>query len=309
MGIIIGSYNLDKFSGTSDKDIIKICEIIQDAAVDIIAIQEIFKKSALDKLLDELGRREWDGCWDSPKSSSSLAAEGYAFIWKKNKLCLSQSQDGKCFKPYIFDDYSGELIRDPFYGRFELISNSMVELRLINTHIISSKRISKSVSDDSDDGFGAVYGRNRELSILMGKILPYIDDKTNDINRNEVDGRCRKPITILLGDYNLNLKESGARKEFIFVPNIIIREGRSEKNIITTQTDLTTLKKDLSNADTEGAYASNFDHFSYDKNHSIKAMCRAVKSPENPEIYNGDYEQYKERVSNHLLVVMNLEFT
>ena len=80
----IGSFNMYKFQAyRSDKeiskDLNKIAEIIRTEQFDIIALQEIFSKTAMNMLLSRLGRN-WNGSWESPQSTSIQAAEGYALI-------------------------------------------------------------------------------------------------------------------------------------------------------------------------------------------------------------------------------------
>jgi len=315
MSIIIGSFNMFKFSANTHKELECVRAIINKNEIDILAIQEIFSQGALNNLLRELGPG-WDGRWKSPDSKSVSAAEGYAFVWNTNKICLSHRRSGEPFEPVIHRQYphkeAGALIRDPFYARFELKNNRMTEIRLINTHIMFSLKREENDADDHDSSIklpGAVSMRKKEFEILATKILPKIDDKDYDRYWNEVDEICRRPITILLGDYNLNLKESGAKDTFIDEPLILIREGSSEKRIITVQKDLTTLKTDLSNAETEGGYRNNFDHFTFDSNRPIRVDCYAVDAPNDPELFSGNYQKYRENVSDHLMIVMRLELT
>ena len=151
MAYKIGSFNMFKFSFQSDseirKDFTKLSRIIRDNRFDIIALQEVFSPNALGRLLDYLGRFEWDGVWDSPTSSSSIAAEGYGFIWNKRRMRLAVTPlpDGteKTFRPHIYNQYrvdrrlgQTQLIRNPYYARFEPLDGSFCEIRLINTHII-----------------------------------------------------------------------------------------------------------------------------------------------------------------------------
>ena len=217
MGIRIGSFNLFKFSTNSMKNLDVVARIIKDNAVDILAIQEIFSQQALKHLLMHLGP-EWDGKWDSPNSRSVSAAEGYAFVWNKSRIELSKRKDNVKFLPVIHNQYPHKdgiaLIRNPYYGRFVVKSNEMIEIRLINTHIMYSLNREVNESDMHDSSImyqSDVKMRKRELEILATKILPKIDDKTYDYQWNEVDMICRKPYTILLGDYNLNLKGSEAK--------------------------------------------------------------------------------------------------
>ena len=65
MAYKIGSFNMFKFSFQSDseirKDFTKLSRIIRDNRFDIIALQEVFSPNALARLLDYLGRFEWNG--------------------------------------------------------------------------------------------------------------------------------------------------------------------------------------------------------------------------------------------------------
>ena len=312
--IRVASFNLFKYSSNTAKNLNTIASIIKDNAVDVLAIQEIFSKQALDNLLMNLGPN-WEGRWDSPNSRSVSAAEGYAYVWDSNKITLSKRRDGSQFIPVIHNQYPHKdgmnLIRNPYYGRFVLKQNEMIELRLINTHIMYSMNRDINESDDHDTSImylSDVKLRKRELEILATKILPKLDDKTYDLQWNEVDGICRKPYTILLGDYNLNLKQSGAKDTFIDEQEIIIRDANSEKIIVTLQEELTTLKAKTKDKPQIDGYRNNFDHFTYDRMRPIETRCWAVDAPNDTRYYRGDYNKYKDDVSDHLMIVMEICF-
>lgn len=312
----IASFNLYKFSTNTEKELNEVSQIIRENKVDILAIQEIFSKGALDNLLKELnakGNVHWDGRWASPNSRSVSAAEGYAFIWNKDRIELSQNRSGKVFEPRIHNQYPHrdgiELIRNPYYGRFVIKENRMTEFRLINTHIMFSFNREENELDDQEsivENLGAIAMRNRELDILAGKILPKLDDKAYDYQWNERDGICRKPYTILLGDYNLNLKDSPAKGSLIVNDEIMICDSIAEKKIITIQKDLSTLRKNTDSQ--EGGYRNNFDHFTYDQNRPLEVVrCWAVDAPNKMRNFAGDYEKYRKDVSDHLMVIMELK--
>lgn len=311
----IASFNLYKFSANTHKELNIIRRIIEENNIDILAIQEIFSKAALVNLLRELGVSHWDGRWASPDSKSVSAAEGYAFVWNKDRIELSRSKSGKVFEPVIHNQYphkdGAELIRNPFYGRFIVKDNRMIELRLINTHIMFSLNREENDSDDHDSSLGkvgAVTMRKREFNILASKILPKLDDKVYDYQWKEVDNICRRPYTILLGDYNLNLRESGVKDTFIDNPLIVIRDANAEKRIVTVQKDLTTLRAKTTEHPFIDGYKNNFDHFTYDSNRPIETKCWAVDIPNAPSYYGGDYEKYKKDISDHLMIIMELNF-
>ena len=292
-----------------------VAQIILDNHVDILAVQEIFSAQAGKKLLLKLGPR-WDGRWDTPNSRSSSAAEGYAYFWNKDRIGLSKRKNGTVFEPVIHNQYPhkdcNSLIRNPYYGRFVLKANERTEIRLINTHIMFSKKreINDSEDHDSSIAYGSdVASRREEFEILASKILPKLDDKEYDKQWDEVDGFCRKPYTILLGDYNLNLHESGARDTFIDQPLIIVKDANTEKHIVTVQTDLTTLRAKTSEKPYIDGYRNNFDHFTYDSNRPIITKSWAVDAPNDSRYYSGNYDQYKENVSDHLMIILEMELT
>ena len=286
MGIRIASFNLYKFSSYTHKEEGIIAQMVKDYDIDILAIQEIFSKKAMDRIIKVLGAN-YDGRWASPNPyyGSSLSAEGYAFIWNKKKFSLSQNKSGKVFEPHIFSQYAKKnfekLVRDPLYGRFNLNSNKIIEIRLLNTHIVYSKDKQINDSDERDittEKIGDITMRKREFEILATRLLPKIDNKDYDAQLNETDGVCRRPYTVLLGDYNLNLKGSGANGAFI-EPFIKVIDANSQKAITTIQTDLTTLKSKNPETQKIDGYSNNYDHFTYDAQRPVKAIAWAIKIP------------------------------
>lgn len=314
MSIRIASFNAYKFSTNTHKDVSIVAQIIKDYEIDIIAIQEIFSKDAMIKLKNELGT-QWKGYWEPPTPyyGSAQSAEGYSFLWNTRRFHLSKNRTGKEFTPRIFSQYAhkdfGKLVRDPLYGRFTLNSNEMIEIRLLNTHIVYSMDKQINDSDERDittERIGDITMRKRELEILTSRLLPKIDNKDYDAQYGERDGICRRPYTILLGDYNLNLKESGAKGAFIDNPIIEIIDADSKKVITTIQTDLSTLKSKTHDNPNITGYSNNFDHFTYDSERSIKTSAYALKIPSERK-YGLDYDAYKKDVSDHLMIVLDLD--
>lgn len=309
----IGSFNLYKFSRNASKERLqKIAEIIKESEVDIVAVQEVFSEEALKNLL--MYMEGWKMSWDSPQSRSVSAAEGYGFLWNENTVLLSRNRSGKVFEPVIHNQYPhkdvGSLIRNPYYGRFVLKNNEMCEIRLINTHIMFSLDRSVNESDDHDASIDLsdLKMRKREFEILASKILPKLEDKTYDLFWGENDGKCRNPYTILLGDYNLNLKSSGA-KGAVLEDNlavIMVQDAKSLKEIITVQDQLTTLRKKNPETEKIEGYRNNFDHFTYDKKRPIKTKCWALDAPR--KMFGGNYDEYKKLASDHLMIVLELSF-
>ncbi|MCM1162018.1 MAG: hypothetical protein NC412_12445 [Roseburia sp.] len=338
MGYRIGSFNLYKFSLRSDehikKNMQKIAKIIRKADLDVVAIQEIFNKKALDRLISELTDSErWEGRWASPNSRSVSAAEGYAFIWKNARLRLAENRDGKVFEPRILNQYKVDksfgqkhLIRNPYYIRLTpaarscnrsckrelpLLNGPFAEIRLINTHIMFSKNRDENESDNHDfSDLGAVSMRRNEFDILSKVVYPKYSDKTYDLMNGERDAPCMPAYTIMLGDYNLNLKSGTAQGSFLKPDEEIIELADERKRIVTVQGELTTLKskkEGVSYSQADG-YANNYDHFTYDEKR-FEGITLDVKRIEAvKECYGDDFDLYRKEVSDHLPIVLDLEF-
>ena len=307
MAYKIGSFNMFKFSFQSDSEIRKdftiLSRIIRDNKFDIIALQEVFSPNALGRLLDYLGRFEWDGVWDSPSSFSSISAEGYGFIWNKRRMRLAVTTlpDGteKAFRPHIYNQYrvdrrlgQTQLIRNPYYARFEPLDGSFCEIRLINIHIMFAKGNSSNLLD-----FGAVTMRRHEFDVLTQALYNTIADKRY--------GNNRPAYTIILGDYNLNLKSSGATGAFLNEV-VIVQDRNNIKTLITVQDELTTLKA----AKTEGLdssyWANNYDHFTYDRDRFGGVSVSSNRINTVKSYCNNDYEQHRKIVSDHVPIILNL---
>lgn len=311
MAYKIGSFNMFKFSFQSDSEIRKdftvLSRIIRDNKFDIIALQEVFSPNALDRLLSYLGRYEWDGVWGSPTSFSTIAAEGYGFIWNKRRMRLAVTTlpDGtkKTFRPHIYNQYrvdrrmgQTQLIRNPYYARFEPLDGSFCEIRLINTHIMFAKGSSTNHLLD----IGAVTMRKREFDILTQALYNSISDKRY--------GNNRPAYTIILGDYNLNLKTSGAVGAFLN-EIVTVQNGGQIKRLITVQDQLTTLKSGKSESQEESSFtywANNYDHFTYDIDRfsTVSAVSGRINTVK--DYCNDDYELHRRIVSDHVPVELKI---
>lgn len=311
MSYKIGSFNLYKFSYQSDKDIKKdfekIAEIIRNEGFDIIALQEVFSEDAVKYLMRFLGASEWDYCWDSPRKSLSVQeAEGYAFIWNKRRMELApknelQYEGGTLVnkrgstQPAIFNQYridrargQSELARNPYYARFKPLHSSC-EIRLINVHLRVRAR--------KDDSLGESRDRKKEIEILTESIFHKLN--------NKVYGNNLPAYTIMLGDYNLNLKRDGYKSPYIEEIIKITDNGRVEI-IRTTQESKTTLKiKNPEEKDKRDYWANNYDHFTYDDKNN--PYVRSVTKIDTVEKYcNGDFALHRKKISDHAPISMEL---
>ena len=308
MAYRIGSFNMYKFQANrSDeeihKDIDKIAEIIRQEKFDILALQEIFSETAMKNLLAKLGS-SWKGSWDSPRSTSAQAAEGYAFIWDSKRIELAKSitvEGERTYYPRIYNQYRVDrargqrsLIRNPYYARFHPL-HTFFEIRLINIHIMYSKN-----RNGAENSLGDAKMRKNELDIIVKSIYGKEADKRY--------GNNMPAYTVILGDYNLNLKESGA--QWPYVEEIIrVEEDGRVKQIRTVQEQLTTLKqpdtsekKDLANQ-----YANNYDHFSYDEQRFDGVSLLPGRIDTLEKYMQGDLEKHRKTISDHVPIVLQLE--
>lgn len=274
MNVKIGSFNCLNFGSASSKkgkDKL-IAKIIQNEKFDIIALQEIKSTTVVNDVLRNLncGNRKgkWQGCADN-------GVNDYAFIWNSERITLPMTKlpngEIRVFYPHIYKQYGRDpelgkisLARPPFYGRFQtrFVGMPNIELRLVNTHIRFSKgkdgkELASSVSE--------IALRKFEFQALTKNIYYRLSDKV--YGKSEGESRPQTSYTILLGDYNLNLSESRAGSPYLGeLERIEIKckaDEEKTKVIVTTQAELTTLKKQ--NEDDSVSFANNYDHFTFDK--------------------------------------------
>lgn len=312
MSFKIGSFNVRNLSDNSSKarDLDKIANMIRQ--FDIIVLQEALSgfQTFEASFGGRLGNR-WDMAWvDAKSESNDSRGEGYLFIWRKDKFKCPKDKKGEDIKPctienYHINEFEKKLARAPGYGRFQHVYMSNLEIRLITTHIIFSKQA--GVSEE-----GAISLRKKEFEVLARSIYTSINDKHDDID-------CKVPYTILLGDYNLNLKESGAGLPYVFEITLIDKnkkflggyetinkyeslagdlKRRAVYKLHTVQTDKTTINTDGKEL------ASNYDHFTYDEHTERVVKGRAHSL----NIIKADLGKYKEEVSDHIPVMVELDF-
>ncbi len=321
MSYKIGSFNVCKLSFESNhekqtrKNYEKIAEIIRVEKFDIVALQEVYSESAIRILIPFLGVG-WDYRWITSLKGDPRAAEGYAYIWNSRRIQLvSTIADGnkRTFEPRIINQYkvdrqSGQIgiKRNPYYARFTpsgLPGGAFFEIRLINTHIRFKK------GNDGSDlvDVSEVAMRKNEFNILAKTVYQKISDKRYGDNM--------PAYTILLGDYNLNLKRPYTKSPYL-EEVIEINDGNIHRKIVTMQDQLTTLKEvsdKESNMDpgSIGAsgrgYANNYDHFTFDQNrfeNNVGIKCKRVDAVR--KYYGDDFAKYRKEVSDHIPIEMEI---
>lgn len=320
MEIRIGSLNCLNFGRESigKKDIKIIAGIILREKLDIIALQEVKSEEAVKIIVSELNSRSiyaWK--WFCDKNDPR---QEYAFVWNSNKLDYPKTKlpsgEIRIYYPHIYKQYGRDpqlgklnLVRPPLYGRFQTIFPGLpsIELRLINTHI----RYSKGKDGELLPASAAEKDlRESELKALTKHIYYHVSDK--GYGAREGEGDPRTSYTILLGDYNLNLRESHAGSPYISEELVSIdlpsrKTDKGGKKIITVQSDLSTLKKmqETKSQQTE-KFANNYDHFTLDKNRFSGVSYTAERVDTVEKYCDNDLQKHYEKVSDHVLIKMTL---
>jgi len=326
MSYIIGSFNIQDFNLTKSFD--KLAEIIISENMDVVGIQEVNSKKAVDLLVAALNRRsnlmsEWRGSFPTYPRSRDESGESYAFIWNERRLSLVDVKGKE--NPRLIENFSikgvpgqRELLRNPYFARFTAkghLGGSNFEIRLINTHIRFSKGIRDIECLDTKEQM-----RKNELDLLVKEILPYCGDIRT--------GNNMPAYTFLLGDYNLCLDNSagGACR----IEAIMSGNQKTWKRLYKTVQDLpTSLRKptgDSSVKDDEDIeteqmteiadyYSRNYDHFSYDLSLEDKMIIRPERVEAVDVLYKSEEDrqerlkQYRDKISDHVPIKITIELT
>jgi len=335
MGYKVGSFNVHNLSKDNGTNLDMIANIILQERFDIVALQEVLDNG---KILDGgMGQRvrgeaaayesyllrrlpgyamRWGASNVKQKATvdenGDNRGEGYAFLWNTRRVELAKHitpSGEQIFNPRIWSQYSlkradgkQRLIRDPFYARFK-IKGIKQEIRLITTHIY----FGSNYAEDLDL-------RRRELNILAGAIYPRLHDKMYGVNT--------PATTILLGDYNLNLRDSGAKSAFMNAVVIVDENGmvRSAADIQTdvnvrTFTNIQSQLSTLSSKGEEEVYSNNYDHFTVETDIGSRRKSLDRASVSNPHAIkvcdlqaNIDFAEYRKKVSDHLPISIELSY-
>lgn len=329
MSIIIGSFNLYKFKGESSnksaKNLRRIADIIKGERFDIIALQEVFTDFFLcgssGSLMKHLGNN-YDCIWQPSEGKLNTYREGYAFIWNTTKFNRVGNDEGEIYKRH---GARKKLVRPPLVARFVPVStanNGFIELRLITTHMVFNK---PPTSSDSDAEF-----RRKELKVLTEEVYPDIAD--------DRFGNFRPAYTLLMGDYNLCIEKTPRLNEnmdkvagLFEVPipgSAVSLFNRKERMIVTTQNELTSLKRpkkdpsstedydvdkesdDEEEMDDSGTdyYSKDYDHVSYDTTRFEGVKVVASRVDALGKYYQNDLQKYRHEVSDHVPIKIQIDF-
>lgn len=327
MAVKIGSFNVMNLADGVGRDIDRIAKIINENQLDIVCLQEVLQGGKIIKgitLKDPSGQAkaynrslrrrlvgEWDSEWKEPKLRRGMEqflggdkrGEGYAILWRTDRLSLVKDEKGNDKRPDIYTGYDSRivksklsLIREPLYARF-IVGNRPAELRIISTHIIYGK--GDAVKDILD--YGAIEMRKKEFNILAGQIYYRVSEMHKDV-------RCTSPYTVMMGDYNLNLDVSLRRVVCFDRKGHEVSEDSSFFKVYNLQGEKSTLKRNLPEL------ANSYDHFTVDARAKdrvvdnsvgvIDAIHKHVDKTANSE--EEAFRQYRKEVSDHLPVIISL---
>lgn len=337
MSYKIGSFNLRNLGLTAmgadnARSLRTIAKIINDEGFDVVALQEVLSGGkafisedyAKKSILMELNPDKWDFAWADAGSENDPRHEGFAFVWRKNKLRLSSTEVStrygivkRTFQPRMCKVNREYMSRQPYYGRFTTIGPN-IEFRLICVHTYYGK------TDNNVDR----KIRQHELDVLMKDIYPQISDRRY--------GNPLVAYTILLGDYNAELwtteskvwqeplkASRGGKRPAIMKTDdngIVYSKRYGGRAIKTVQDQLTTLKSKQNEYGQEefetSGYSFNYDHFSYEeaKFEGVTVRVRRITNaitkyctPSNGD-YSSNFEKYYKTVSDHIPIMMEIDF-
>lgn len=287
MGYKIGSFNMKNFSFTADKNIEKIAEIIKKERFDIVALQEILSEGkGIEKRVLRVMPSKWKFVFVPANSSLDNRGEGYGFLWNSDKVDLVESNDN----PTVIMNRKYDLARKPAYARFTSINKiggCFCELRILCVHLYFGSNSSVDVQK-----------RLYEHEIITKYIYPSVADKRY--------GNNMPAYTILLGDYNLNIKHHSNNGPFL-TDVITVSDQGHIKQMVTVQKDKTSLKSGETSSENDiEIYANNYDHFTYDANRfsGVKVSNNRVDAVS--KFYENDRDKYNKEISDHVPISMNL---
>jgi hypothetical protein len=311
---------LDETSQKS-RNLKEIAKLVRDC--DIVVLQEVLDREVVASisqtmnsapLLKQFGHN-WRGVWVNTQANSvyfpyevDTRHEGYAFLWDTRKVEPVKDVNGNDILPKTYSHYkagseSNKMLRYPGYGRFILRNRIRpIEIRVITTHIAFNKPTTKEDFEIPDKK--EIDNRRREFDILSGWIYKNIDDYHKEPVKNAV-------YTIIVGDYNLSLRQIGIDVKIDQTVTCYDRYGNRTYAVTnyddafgvnvmkTVQSEPTTINRDCTD------YANNYDHCTY--NYKID---QAIRNCYRKPVLNGktpeEIKEYHDTVSDHVPIVVDI---
>jgi hypothetical protein len=165
--------------------------------------------------------------------------------------------------------------------------------------MFSSSKDEHEFEDDPIQS-GDIAMRRNEYEILVKNILA----KENTWRY----GNNLTAYTILMGDYNLNLRRDSTNSPYLdeFVE---IEDGKYSYRIRTVQDQLTTIKNRsrLNPDEPVRGYANNYDHFSYDEERFSDLHPEVMKVDSVRQYCDDDFEGHKKQISDHVPISIEID--
>ena len=321
MSYKIASFNMRNFGNAAGntRDLNKIADIILTENFDIVSLQEILSEGKGIQILLELalGPRWGIAVSTGISRTSDRRDEQCAYIWNKQTIKLAEATvntrygiNKRVFEPRAINSQGREInvdenqfVRIPYYARFEPVSGGFFELRLVNVHLYFG-----------DNTYSEIEKRQEEYRILTQEVFPKISTK-------RTYGNNRQAITIVMGDYNLNIyKFRGEAEKRIskqtYITTVYEYKDRGiYQKIETVQDELTTLKStrdaivyDQEESELRG-YSQNYDHFTIDTHDlTSKGISYNYHRVDAVRKYcDDDFALYRKKVSDHVPIVIEID--
>ena len=272
-----------------------VADIMRDTRADIVAVQETFSELPFKLLCRRLNVGflcDWQCRCVSRQTCRNGRGEGYAFLWNAKRVELSPiMRNGHrigVHEPEIRTEWSRSLVRPPCVARFIPVGWCVpfIELRIISTHIIFGEdKYSREKGNDLSDK----EMRLAEYRALSERLFPRVC-------KDRSDGNFRTPYTFIAGDYNLLQGECAA---------IDVLPKEEVSFMKTRQILASTIMQGDDNK--PGHYTDHdYDHFSYsDRECQYVYSVERIDAP--AKYYDGDFNQYGQRMSDHVPVKMVFE--
>ncbi len=277
MGFVIGSFNIQDFSGdglyikrgtpdganSAKRDIAAIADIIVKEGFDIVALQEVRDAHAVERL-----KKYLPGYWKSYCNIKPSVEPEFAFLWNGFTFGLYRNSDDEIVLPEVVNLHSGWIKRDPYYGRFTPKLAPKAEIRLINVHLKSGQ------GPQTREEFGLVSGEIYER-----------------LNADR-DGNNMDVYTIILGDYNLSS---------VFCNSCEAADPQTYLTA-TRQSSPTTINKPKNSLPT-GYTANDYDHFGFNLEESEITLGHVDAVA---KYSGGDFAKYRQHISDHIPIRLEL---
>ncbi|HPR18634.1 MAG TPA: hypothetical protein PLD62_10360, partial [Candidatus Cloacimonadota bacterium] len=143
------------------------------------------------------------------------------------------------------------------------------------------------------------------FDVLSKAIYPKASDKVYGINEA---GKLRAAYTIMIGDYNLNLKREWTKWPFL-EESFNIEDNGTVKKMQTFQESLSTIKRitDEEEFKKQQKYANNYDHTTYDSAR-FEGITINTQRVDAVRLYdNSDFVHFRKKISDHIPIYLDFK--